>query len=126
MKEPTALWKGLVEQRLGGILELPAEVGDATVVVKAVTGGYGWHDSAIHWFRLHVVSRRKRFMPCEIGGRPEFSANDAGSLTLMVTVEGGHEVVFELGRVELHELDAQPEWTGISVFFKLKTSAGEG
>ena len=35
--------EGLAEQRLGGILELPAEAGDATVTVRAVTGGDSLH-----------------------------------------------------------------------------------
>ncbi len=46
--------EGLAEQRLDGILELPAEAGDATVVAHAFAGGDRWHETGRHWFRLRV------------------------------------------------------------------------
>ncbi len=37
--------EGLAEQQVGGTLELPAEVGHATAVVRACAGGDSWHNN---------------------------------------------------------------------------------
>ena len=77
--------EGLVEQRTCDLLELTAEVGDATVVAKTVTGGDIWHATK---FWLHVVSRRTRCVPCGTDDGPELSPLDVGRIMLLVTVEG--------------------------------------
>jgi hypothetical protein len=72
--------RGIAEQRLGGILELPAEVGDAIVVVRAVTGGDSWHEDTMHWPRLHVTPRQTRFVPRGTDDGPELSTLDSSRL----------------------------------------------
>ncbi len=74
--------EGLAEQQTGRILELPAEAGEATVVVEAVTGGDSWHATKAHWSRLHVVERRERFVPRGTDDGPELSAFDGRHLTI--------------------------------------------
>ncbi len=55
--------EGLADQWIGGLLELLAEVGDATVLARACTGGDSWHETEKHWFCLHAVPRHARFVP---------------------------------------------------------------